>query len=89
MRFLVRVPVLSEQMLLAPPIVSQAERNLTKFFSSFILPTEYAREIVTAKGRPYGTAITTILTAMMKYSTNSLRNSIRDECSPLNVPTMR
>jgi hypothetical protein len=51
---------------LAPPIVSQAARNLTRLFSSFIFPTEYAREMVTARGRPYGTAITTILTAIMK-----------------------
>jgi len=64
--FLVRVPVLSVQILLAPPIVSQAARNLTRLFSSFIFPTEYAREMVTARGRPYGTAITTILTAIMK-----------------------
>lgn len=31
-RFLVRVPVLSVQMLFAPPIVSQADKNLTKLF---------------------------------------------------------
>lgn len=39
-RFLVRVPVLSVQILLAPPIVSQACRYLTRLFYSFILPTE-------------------------------------------------
>jgi hypothetical protein len=53
-------------MLLAPPIVSQAAKNLTKLFYYFIFPTEYAREIVTASGNPSGTAITTILTAIMK-----------------------
>ncbi len=39
-KFLVRVPVLSEQILSAPPIVSQACKYLTKLFYSFILPTE-------------------------------------------------
>lgn len=68
MRFLVSVPVLSEQMLSAPPIVSQACKYLTKLFYYFILPTLYARAIVTESGRPSGTATTTILTAMMKYS---------------------
>ena len=34
--FWVKVPVLSEQMLFAPPIVSQAAKNLTKLFSSLI-----------------------------------------------------
>lgn len=40
MMFLVRVPVLSEHILSAPPIVSHACKYLTKLFSSFILPTE-------------------------------------------------
>lgn len=66
MRFLVNVPVLSEHMLSAPPIVSHACRYLTKLFSSFIFPTEYASAIVTDSGNPSGTATTTILTAIMK-----------------------
>jgi len=39
-KFLVKVPVLSEQMLSAPPMVSQACKYLTKLFYSFIFPTE-------------------------------------------------
>lgn len=50
--FMVRVPVLSEQMLLAPPIVSQAYIFLTKFWSLSIFLTEKAREMVTDSGRP-------------------------------------
>lgn len=73
--FLVRVPVLSEQMLSAPPIVSQACKYLTKLFSYLIFPTLYARAIVTANGRPSGTATTMMLTAMMNASTNSWRVS--------------
>ena len=64
--FFVKVPVLSEQMLLAPPIVSHACKYLTKLFSSFIFPTLYAKAIVTASGRPSGTATTIILTAIIK-----------------------
>ncbi len=37
--FLVNVPVLSEQILSAPPIVSQACKYLTKLFYSLIFPT--------------------------------------------------
>lgn len=39
---------------------------MTKLFSSFILLTEYANEIVTAKGNPSGIAATMILTAKMQ-----------------------
>jgi hypothetical protein len=49
----VRVPVLSEHILLAPPIISQEGRVLTRFYSSFILLTEKAKVIVTARGSPY------------------------------------
>lgn len=38
--FYVNVPVLSLQILLAPPMISQDARVLTKFYSSFILLTE-------------------------------------------------
>lgn len=49
---MVRVPVLSVQMLFAPPIISQEARVLTKFYSSFILPTAKANVIVTESGNP-------------------------------------
>lgn len=38
-------------------------------FSSFILPTEKAKAIVTAKGKPSGTATTIIVTAIKKAFT--------------------
>ena len=50
--FYVNVPVLSEHMLLAPPIISHAANVFTKFCSSFILLTENAKVIVTANGNP-------------------------------------
>ena len=56
--FIVRVPVLSEQMLLAPPIVSQAYIFLTKLLSVSICLTETARERVTERGSPSGMATT-------------------------------
>ena len=78
--FCVSVPVLSLQMLLAPPIVSQLARFLTRFYWSFILLTENARAIVTANGRPSGTATTIIVIAIMNalitiYNVLILRNS--------------
>ena len=64
--FLVSVPVLSEQIMLAPPIVSQACNYLTKFLSSIIFPTETARDRVTARGKPSGIATTKIVIAIIK-----------------------
>ena len=64
--FIVRVPVLSLQILLTPPIISQDARVFTKFYSSFILLTEKAKVIVTAKGNPSGTATTIIVTPIIK-----------------------
>ena len=40
--FSVRVPVLSEQMAVAPPMVSHAARTRTKLLSFIILRMEYA-----------------------------------------------
>ena len=78
--FCVSVPVLSLHMLLAPPIVSQLARFLTRFYWSFLLLTENARAIVTANGRPSGTATTIIVIAimnalMMIYNVLILRNT--------------
>ena len=66
MLFCVNVPVLSVQMQVALPITSQEARVFTKLLSSFILFTLYARAIVTANGRPSGTATTIIVTAIKK-----------------------
>ena len=73
MIFYVNVPVLSLHILLAPPIISHDDRFLTKFYSSFIFPTEYANAIVTAKGNPSGTATTIIVTEIMNDSTNTYK----------------
>lgn len=56
--FLVRVPVLSEHIILAPPIVSHAYNFHTKLLSFIIFLTENAKVNVTATGRPSGIATT-------------------------------
>ena len=56
--FSVNVPVLSEQIQSAPPIVSQACSFLTRFLSLSIRLTENARDNVTDKGSPSGIATT-------------------------------
>jgi hypothetical protein len=52
----VNVPVLSEQMLVAPPIVSHACRWRTKLLSLVIAFMEYAKLMITANGSPCSTA---------------------------------
>jgi hypothetical protein len=64
------------QISLAPPIVSEASSFLTKLFSNFIFITEYAREIVTARGRPSGTATTITVMAMIRKPTRLFRESM-------------
>jgi hypothetical protein len=56
--FNVSVPVLSEQIESAPPIVSHAYNFLTKLLSLSIFFTENAKDKVTARGKPYGIATT-------------------------------
>ena len=67
---------MSVQISLAPPMVSEAWSFLTKLFSSFIFITENAREIVTARGSPSGTATTITVIAMMTKLTNEFAVSI-------------
>jgi hypothetical protein len=67
------VPVLSVQMKLAPPIISQEANYLTKLFSSFILPTLNANEMLTANGNPSGIATTIIVIEIMKALSTSYR----------------
>lgn len=81
--FYVRVPVLSEQISLHPPIISQLDNYLTKLLSSFILLTLNAKLIVTAKGSPSGTATTIIVTAIINADTISLADSVhKKQCFP-------
>ena len=56
---------------MALPIVSDDFMLRTKLFSSCILPTEKARPIVTARGRPSGMATTTIVIPRMKALSTS------------------
>mmetsp|Transcript_10487 Transcript_10487/g.15333 ORF Transcript_10487/g.15333 Transcript_10487/m.15333 type:complete len:507 (-) Transcript_10487:339-1859(-) len=69
--FCVSVPVLSEQMFVAPPIVSHAAKCLTRLLSFIISFTEYAKAMVTASGNPSGTATTTTVTAITIKDTTS------------------
>ena len=64
--FKVKVPVLSEQIVLAPPIVSHAYIFLTRLLSLSIFFTEYAKDSVTAKGNPSGIATTITVIANIK-----------------------
>lgn len=64
--FWVRVPVLSEQIMLAPPMVSHAYSFLTKLLSFNILFTLKAKDKVTDKGKPSGIATTTTVTPIIK-----------------------
>lgn len=63
---LTSVPVLSEQMVVALPIVSQARSTRTRLFSFSSLVVAKARASVTASGNPSGTA-----TAMIAIATTS------------------
>mmetsp|Transcript_18102 Transcript_18102/g.45570 ORF Transcript_18102/g.45570 Transcript_18102/m.45570 type:complete len:242 (-) Transcript_18102:610-1335(-) len=67
MRFSVSVPVLSEQMAVAPPMVSHADSTRTKLLSFIIFFMEYASVSVTARGRPSGMDTTVMV---MAYSRN-------------------
>ena len=58
MRFSVRVPVLSEQMTLMQPIVSQAIIFLTSAFCRAMRAMLMEREMATMVGKPSGTAAT-------------------------------
>ena len=53
---LVSVPVLSVQMVVAEPLVSQEHRVLTKLFSFVILFDINARAMTRARGKPSGIA---------------------------------
>ena len=74
--FSVRVPVLSEQMWVAPPIVSADERVLTKLFSFYIFLEAKLKEIVTAKGSPSGMATTITVTAIIKVFKSSFQSGL-------------
>mmetsp|Transcript_7016 Transcript_7016/g.11137 ORF Transcript_7016/g.11137 Transcript_7016/m.11137 type:complete len:276 (-) Transcript_7016:806-1633(-) len=64
--FSVSVPVLSEQIVVALPIVSQLSICLTWLLSLVILRIEMAKDSVTASGSPSGTATTSMVIAVIK-----------------------
>lgn len=72
--FRVNVPVLSEQMWVAPPMVSDEASFLTRQFYLFILAEANDREIVTASGSPSGIATTMTVIAMMTVSRSWFHN---------------
>ena len=67
-RFSVKVPVLSEQMTVAPPRVSTAGSRRITAPRRAIRPTPIANVIVTAAGRPSGIAPTAKATAAVNIS---------------------
>lgn len=68
--FLVKVPVLSEQICVAPPIVSADASFLTRFYNFSIFALAKLSEIVTASGKPSGIATTTTVIEIMTASNN-------------------
>ncbi len=64
--FCVRVPVLSEQMTVAEPIVSQATSWRTSELARVIFCIASASETVTLIGSPSGTATTMMMTIVTK-----------------------
>lgn len=72
--FMVSVPVLSEHILSAPPMVSHAYIFLTRLLSFNIFLTETARDRVTERGRPSGIATTTTVIARIKKLMSSFRS---------------
>jgi len=77
--FSVKVPVLSEQIQSALPMVSQLLIFFTKqLFSELpIILTDYASAIVTASGRPSGIAHTTTDIPIIKALTNLPYTSVQ------------
>jgi len=69
--FCVRVPVLSEHIIEAPPIVSHAAIFRTRLLSFNILLVEYASDKVTDNGKPSGIATTTTVIPIIKKLSNS------------------
>ena len=82
-RFIVSVPVLSVQITVAAPIVSQACILRTSVFSAVIRRILYARLKVTLIANPSGTATTIKVTATMKNPSSNLKPSA---LKPLNSP---
>lgn len=70
----VKVPVLSEQICVALPIVSDDAILLTRLLSFCIYLLEKESEIVTARGRPSGIATTIIVIAIITVVNTSFQS---------------
>ena len=70
----VKVPVLSEQMCVAPPMVSDEASFLTRLLSYRILADEKDRDRVTARGRPSGIATTIMVIAIIIVVSTSFQS---------------
>ena len=70
MRLRVSVPVLSVQITVTAPIVSQACIRRTRLSVRSIRRIESASDRVMLMGRPSGTAMTIIATEIMKHSSS-------------------
>ena len=81
-RFSVKVPVLSEQMLVTRPIVSQLAGTRTKLLSFNIRFVAKASAKVTAIGRPSGTATTTTVIDAIRKSASCPIKSESFQCFP-------
>mmetsp|Transcript_4290 Transcript_4290/g.13725 ORF Transcript_4290/g.13725 Transcript_4290/m.13725 type:complete len:405 (-) Transcript_4290:1425-2639(-) len=88
MRFVVRVPVLSEQMAVALPITSHLSRWRTKLLSFIMRCSEYMREMVTARGRPSGMATTAMVMPVMTASRRKEYHFWSSSSSLLPVPSL-
>ena len=75
-RFSVRVPVLSEQITLMQPIVSQAIIFLTSVFCFDILMIVIASDTATMVGSPSGTAATISTMLVMNASGTVSREAV-------------
>ena len=85
--FCVKVPVLSVQITVAAPIVSQACILRTSVWSAVILRMLYASESVTLMASPSGTATTISVTAIIKKLNRILRLS--SVASKVRIPNER
>lgn len=84
-----KVPVLSEQMVVALPMVSQARSMRTRLFSLSKRVVANARASVTARGSPSGTATTMMVMATMRMSMNADAFSAAGRRSPDRSATNR
>ena len=85
MSFLVRVAVFPVRISFTNPRFSQAIIFLTKRLSFFMISTEKAIEIETARGSPSGIATIIIVNAVVKILRNSIKVSVSNKDPEMNI----